>query len=84
MRWFETIEELRQAPLAFQRTYNEHWLIERHSHRPPAAIREEQTVNDKEAAQAQFCVSKPWTGAGARESGRAPSSPGGTIVKTAL
>lgn len=50
VRWFETIEELRQALLAFQRTYNEHWLIERHGHRPPAAIREEQTVTNREAA----------------------------------
>ncbi len=49
-RWFETIEELRQALLVFQRTYNEGWLIERHGHRPPAAIREEQTVINREAA----------------------------------
>ena len=50
VRWFETIEELRQALLVFQRTYNEGWLIERHGHRPPAAIREEQTVINREAA----------------------------------
>ena len=50
VRWFETIEELRQALLVFQRTYNEGWLIERHGHRPPAAIRQEQTETNKEAA----------------------------------
>jgi transposase InsO family protein len=50
VRWFDTIEELRQALLEFQRTYNEHWLIERHGHRPPAAIRRDQTVNMQNAA----------------------------------
>ena len=50
VRWFDTVEELRQALLEFQRTYNEQWLIERHGHRPPAAIREEQTRNIQHAA----------------------------------
>ena len=50
VRWFDTIEELRQELLAFQKTYNEEWLIERHGHRPPAAIRREQTMNMKRAA----------------------------------
>jgi transposase InsO family protein len=50
VRWFETIEDLRQALLAFQKTYNERWLIERHGHRPPAAIRREQTMNIQNAA----------------------------------
>ncbi len=35
----ETVEELRQALLAFQSRYNHEWLLERHGHRPPAAIR---------------------------------------------
>lgn len=50
IRWFDTIEDLRQALLEFQRTYNEHWLIERHGHRSPAAIRREQTMNMQNAA----------------------------------
>ena len=50
IRWFDTIEELRQALLMFQKTYNELWLIERHGHRPPADIRREQTVNTQRAA----------------------------------
>lgn len=50
VRWFDTIEGLRQAMLEFQRSYNEHWLIERHGHRPPAAIRQEQTANMQNAA----------------------------------
>ena len=39
---FDTLEELRQALLAFQETYNGTWLIERHGFRPPAAVRDEQ------------------------------------------
>ena len=50
VRTFETVEELRQALLAFRETYNEHWLIERHGHRPPATIRKEQTMNMQNAA----------------------------------
>ena len=50
VRWFETIEALRQALLEFQRTYNEHWLIERHGHRPSAAIRRDQSLNTQLAA----------------------------------
>ncbi len=37
---FETVEELRQALLAFKQRYNQHWLVERHRHRTPAAVRE--------------------------------------------
>jgi transposase InsO family protein len=50
VRWIDTIEDLCQALFAFQRTYNERWLIERHGHRPPATIRREQTVNIQSAA----------------------------------
>jgi transposase InsO family protein len=50
VRWFDTIEDLRQALLAFQKTYNEQWLIERHGHRPPTVIRREQTMNMQRAA----------------------------------
>lgn len=50
VRWFDTIEDLRQALLEFQRTYNEQWIIERHGHRPPAAIRREQNLKIKQAA----------------------------------
>jgi transposase InsO family protein len=42
VRGFATVEELRQALLAFREAYNAAWLIERHGFRPPAAIREEQ------------------------------------------
>ena len=37
---FETVEELRQALLAFKQRYNQHCLVERHGHRTPAAVRE--------------------------------------------
>ena len=42
VRFFATVEELRQALLAFQEAYNATWLIERHGFRPPRAIREDQ------------------------------------------
>ena len=42
VRAFDTVEDLRQALLAFRDTYNTTWLIERHGFRPPAAIRAEQ------------------------------------------
>ena len=35
VRTFATVEELRQALLAFRETYNATWLIERHGFRPP-------------------------------------------------
>ena len=39
---FDTVEELRQALLAFRETYNSTWLIQRHGFRPPDAIRANQ------------------------------------------
>ena len=36
---FATVEELRQALLAFKDRYNREWLLERHGHRPPATVR---------------------------------------------
>ncbi len=42
VRFFATVEELRQALLEFQESYNANWLIERHGFRPPRAIREAQ------------------------------------------
>jgi len=42
LQTFDTLEELRQALLAFRETYNGTWLIERHGFRPPAAVRDGQ------------------------------------------
>ena len=39
VRTFETVEELRQALLAWQKVYNEHWMVGRHGHRSPAQVR---------------------------------------------
>jgi hypothetical protein len=39
---FDTIEDLRQALIAFRETHNATWLIQRHGSRPPRAIRAEQ------------------------------------------
>ena len=36
---FATVEDLRLALLAFRDRYNREWLIERHGHRTPAAVR---------------------------------------------
>jgi putative transposase len=42
IRTFDTIEDLRQALLAFKETYNTTWLIERHGFITPAAFRQRQ------------------------------------------
>ena len=42
IRRFATIEELRLALLAFQQTYNQSWIIERHGYRTPAQVRADQ------------------------------------------
>ena len=42
VRTFRTVEELRLALIKFRRTYNEHWLIERHGHRSLAQFRRDQ------------------------------------------
>ena len=39
---FDTLEELRLALHAFQRQYNETWLIGRHGYKAPAQVRQEQ------------------------------------------
>ena len=43
VRRFDTVEELRLALRAFQRTYNQSRIIERHGYRTPAQVRAEQT-----------------------------------------
>jgi putative transposase len=50
VRYFETIEDLRQALLAFRETYNATWLIERHGFMSPAAFRQRQLQPVAEAA----------------------------------
>ena len=42
VRPFATIEELRLALIAFKRTYNQTWIIERHGYRTPAQVRADQ------------------------------------------
>jgi hypothetical protein len=41
VRTFATIEELRQALLEFQRTYNAQWILQRHGYRTPAQGRKD-------------------------------------------
>jgi putative transposase len=50
VRTFETIEELRQALLAFRETYNTDWLIERHNFMTPTAFRQRQLRSVAKAA----------------------------------
>jgi putative transposase len=40
VRHFSTIDELRQALLAFKETYNREWLIARLGYRSPAQVRQ--------------------------------------------
>lgn len=47
---FETLDELRTAARVFGRTYNQHWLIERHQYRTPAEAREHLRVQVAAAA----------------------------------
>src|SRR3954452_11878847 len=42
VRTFDTVEQLRQALLAFRETYNTIWLIERHGFLSPAEYRQQQ------------------------------------------
>jgi putative transposase len=42
VRTFDTVEDLRQALLAFREVYNTTWLIERHGFQTPAAVRQNQ------------------------------------------
>ena len=50
VRTFATIEELRQALLAFRETYNTTWLIERHGFLTPAQFRQKQLQTPAVAA----------------------------------
>src|SRR4051794_15741304 len=42
VRHFATVEEPRLALIAFKRTYNQTWIIERHGYKTPARIRDDQ------------------------------------------
>jgi transposase InsO family protein len=50
VRIFDTIEEFREALIAFRKTCNEEWLIERHGHRSPAQFRRDQMDSQPVAA----------------------------------
>ncbi len=43
VRTFSTVEELRQALLEFQRTYNHYWILQCHGYKTPAQVRLEQS-----------------------------------------
>src|SRR6185437_5385190 len=57
VRTFDTVEELRQALLAFRESYNTTWLIERHGFQTPAAVRQNQLSPAALAAQdSNWCL----------------------------
>ena len=39
VRYFDTVEQLRQAKLEFKDRYNRHWLLQRHGYRTPQQAR---------------------------------------------
>jgi transposase InsO family protein len=43
-RRFDTDEDLRHARHAFEDTYNQHWILQRHGYRTPAQVRAQQTT----------------------------------------
>ena len=49
VRSFETIEDLRLALLAFKRTYNEQWILEKYAYRSPAQVRRDLVALDAAA-----------------------------------
>ncbi|MDA0302105.1 MAG: integrase core domain-containing protein, partial [Chloroflexi bacterium] len=51
--WIETFptgEGLRLALMAFEQRYNDQWLVERHGHRTPPAVRAACALTDGVAA----------------------------------
>ncbi len=50
VRTFDTVEELRQALLAFKQQYNDQWIVERLGYRTPAQVRAEQIMPSARAA----------------------------------
>jgi hypothetical protein len=52
LRTFDTVGQLRQAPLELRWTCNSTWLIKRHAFRPPDAVRQDQLSTAALAASA--------------------------------
>jgi hypothetical protein len=52
LRTFDTVGQLRQAPLELRRICNSTWLIKRHAFRPPDAVRQDQLSTAALAASA--------------------------------
>jgi hypothetical protein len=59
LRTFDTVGQLRQAPLELRRICNSTWLIKRHAFRPPDAVRQDQLSTAALAASAATrCLSR--------------------------
>ena len=50
VRRFATLEDLRLAVLAFKRTYNEQWMLEKYAYRSPAQVRRDRVGLDAAAS----------------------------------
>jgi hypothetical protein len=60
LRTFDTVGQLRQAPLKLRRICNSTCLIKRHAFRPPDAVRQDQLSTAALAASAATrCLSRP-------------------------
>ena len=63
VRSFATIEELRLALLAFKRTYNEQWMLEKYHYRSPAQVRRDLVGLDARQRRSEYrqtTVQEPW------------------------
>ena len=56
VRPFATVEELRLALIAFKRTYNQAWIIERHGYKTPAQVRADQSASTHGRVSADRCL----------------------------
>ena len=64
VRSFDTIEEFRLALLAFKRTYNEQWMLEKYHYRSPAQVRRGLVggcwTRQRRCEYRQTTVQEPW------------------------
>jgi len=44
VRHFDTVEDLRQAPLEFQETYNQQRIVARHGYQTPSSVSKQQSM----------------------------------------
>ena len=50
LKWFQTVEKLRQASIQFQQTYDQNWIIKRNGYQTPNQVRDNQKLNTQIAS----------------------------------